>query len=138
MPDVDTETGPPVPFSLQSVMPPSRVLYVVAQNSQAIAKDSAVPGVDNLFASPQPGSSRDTPFLEIACRVDAGSLPLALLQLCCPASSLAATAAVALGCRAPGTVCPRRFGQLGVGGGCSCLLQCDQTNPQAETARRLH
>jgi hypothetical protein len=40
--------------------------------------------------------SRDTPFLEIACRLDAGSLPLALLQLCCPASPLAVMAAVIL------------------------------------------
>ena len=36
-----------------------------------------------------------------------------MLQLCCPASFPAATAAVALGCRAPGTVCARRFGQFG-------------------------
>lgn len=43
-----------------------------------------------------PDSSRETPFLEIACRLDAGSLPLALLELCCPASSLPGTAAVAL------------------------------------------
>ena len=84
----------------------------------ALGKCAAQPG--------QQDSSRETPFLEIACRLDAGSLPLALLQLCCPASSLAATAAVALGCRAPGTVCPRRFGQFGVGGGFSYFFQCDQ------------
>ena len=88
-------------------------------------------------ASPRDHSC-ETPFLEIACRLDAEGLPLALLQLCCPASSLAATAAVALGCRAPGTVCPRRFGQFGAGGGFSYFFQCDQANPPEERARRLY
>ena len=81
--------------------------------------------------------SCETPFLEITRRLDAASLPLALLQLCCPASSLAATAAVG-GCRAPGTVCPRSFGQLDAGGGFSYFFQCDQANPQVERARRLY
>ena len=50
---------------------------------------------------------------------------LALLQLCCPASSLAATVAVALGC-------PRRFGQFGVGGGSPTFSSATRQPASAE------
>jgi hypothetical protein len=63
--------------------------------------------------------SRDTPFLEIASRLDAGGVPLGFPPRVAPTMlpSAAPSSHGVFRCGAPGTVCPHWFGQFGVGAG---------------------